>query len=93
MSCTRGFVVSDGHLRSAADDDAAHSVGEAIGEQAGNVIVHDLHLAALEFSHLIQADLVLLRVLGERRTWRNARLEKSLEQKGKKKHAREKSNR
>lgn len=49
--------------RSAADYDAAHSVGEAVGEQAGDVIVHDLHLATLELSNLEQADLVLLWVL------------------------------
>lgn len=58
------------HSRSTADNDAAHSVGEAIGEQAGNVIVHDLHLAALELSNLIQADLVLLRVLKEGKRFR-----------------------
>lgn len=52
------------HLRSTADDDAAHSVGEAVGVQAGNVIVHDLHLTALEIAHLIQTDFVLLGVLG-----------------------------
>lgn len=51
------------YSRSTADDHAAHSVCEAVGEQAGNVVVHDLHLAALELSHLIQADLVLLGVL------------------------------
>lgn len=56
------------HSRSTADNDAANSVGEAVGEQAGNVIVHDLHLAALELSDLVQADLVLLGVLGERET-------------------------
>ena len=52
------------HLRSAADGDAANSVGEAVGEHAGDVIVHDLHLATLELSDLVQADLVLLGVLG-----------------------------
>ena len=52
------------HLRSAADGDAANSVGEAVGEHAGDIIVHDLHLAALELSDLVQADLVLLGVLG-----------------------------
>ena len=52
-----------GNLRSTADHDAANSVGEAIGEETGDVIVHDLHLAALELSHLVQADLVLLGVL------------------------------
>lgn len=51
------------HSRSTADNDAAHSVSEAVRKQTGNVIVHDLHLAALELSHLVQADLVLLRVL------------------------------
>lgn len=49
--------------RSAADDDAAHSVGEAVREEAGHVVVHDLHLAALELLHLVQAHLVLLGVL------------------------------
>ena len=56
---------TDLHSRSAADNDAAHSVGEAVGEQAGNVVIHDLHLAALELADLVQADLVLLRVLEE----------------------------
>lgn len=51
--------------RSTADHHAAHSVGETVGEQAGNVIVHDLHLTTLELSDLIQADLVLLGVLEE----------------------------
>lgn len=51
------------HLRSTADNHAAHSVGEAVGGQTGDVVVHDLHLAALELSHLVQADLVFLRVL------------------------------
>lgn len=51
--------------RSTADHHAAHSVGETVGEQAGNVIVHDLHLTTLELSDLIQANLVLLRVLEE----------------------------
>ena len=54
---------SDVHSRPTAHNDASHSVGEAIGEQAGNVIVHDLHLAALELSNLVQTDLVLLRIL------------------------------
>lgn len=61
----RGLRRSSGHLRSTADGDAAHSVSESVGEQAGNVIVHDLHLAALELSHLEQADLVLLGVLAQ----------------------------
>lgn len=55
------------HLRSTADHDAANSVGESVGEQAGNVIVHDLHFAALVLTNLIQADLVLLRVLKEKK--------------------------
>lgn len=64
-----GFLcLSELHSRSTADNDAAHSIGEAVGEQAGNVIVHDLHLAALELSDLVQADLVLLGVLEERQT-------------------------
>lgn len=53
--------------RSTADHHAAHSVGETVGEQAGDVVVHDLHLTALELSHLKQANLVLLGVLGEHR--------------------------
>ena len=62
-----GFLcLSELHSRSTADNDAAHSIGESVGEQAGNVIVHDLHLAALELSDLVQADLVLLGVLEER---------------------------
>jgi len=52
--------------RSAVDHDAAHPVGEAVGEQAGHVVVQDLHLAALELSDLVQADLVLLLILEER---------------------------
>lgn len=53
------------HSRSTADDDAANSVGESVREQTGNVIIHDLHLASLILTHLVQADLVLLRVLRE----------------------------
>lgn len=53
--------------RATADRHAAHPVGETVGEQAGNVIVHDLHLTALELSYLKQAYLVLLRVLEEHR--------------------------
>ena len=52
--------------RSTADNDTADSVGEAIGEHAGNIVIHDLHLTALELSHLVQADLVLLGVLEQR---------------------------
>lgn len=55
------------HLRSTADHDAANSVGESVWEHAGNVIIHDLHLAALVLTNLIQADLVLLRVLKEKK--------------------------
>lgn len=73
----RGAVVKEGkylsaaaaftqYSRSTADNHAAHSVCEAVGEQAGDVVVHDLHLAALELTHLVQADLVLLGVLKER---------------------------
>ena len=51
------------YSRSTADHDAAHSVGETVRKQAGDIIVHDLHLTALELSDLIQADLVLLGVL------------------------------
>lgn len=58
LASTRGW-----DSRSAADDDAAHSVSEAVGEQAGHVVVHDLHLATLEFLDLVQAHLVLLGVL------------------------------
>lgn len=65
------MLVATRHSRSAAHGDAAHSVGEAIGEQAGNVIIHDLHLAALELSHLIQADLVFLWVLGEEKAMKD----------------------
>lgn len=54
------------HSPSTADHDAGHSVGETVREQAGDVIVHDLHLTTLELSDLIQADLVLLWVLGEK---------------------------
>ena len=51
------------YLRSTADHDAANPIGETVGVQAGDIIVHDLHLTALELSDLIQADLVLLGVL------------------------------
>lgn len=51
------------HLRSTADKDASYSVGEAVGVETGHIIVHDLHLTALVVAHLIQTDLVLLRVL------------------------------
>lgn len=54
------------YLRSTADHDAANSISEAIGEHAGHVIVDDLHLATLELSNLVQADLVLLSVLVQR---------------------------
>lgn len=60
------FVLGHKHLsnsRSTADYDAAHSVGKAVGKQAGDIIVHNLHLAALEFPDFKQADLVLLWVL------------------------------
>lgn len=59
---------ASGHLRSTADSNAAHPVSESMGEQTGNVVVHDLHLAALELSDLVQADLVLLRVLAQTKT-------------------------
>lgn len=51
------------YSRSTADNNAAHSVGEAIRKQARDVIVHDLHLTTLELSNLVQADLMLLWVL------------------------------
>lgn len=51
--------------RSTADHHTAHSVSKTIGEQAGNVIIHDLHLTTLELADLVQANLVLLRVLEE----------------------------
>lgn len=66
LSCHLCILRAKRHSRSAADNDAAHSVGEAVREQAGNIIVHDLHLAALELSNLVQADLMLLGVLFER---------------------------
>lgn len=55
------------HLRSTANEDASYSVGEAVGVETGHVIVHDLHLTTLVVAHLIQADLVLLRVLSRNR--------------------------
>ena len=55
------------YSRSTADRDAAHPVCETVGEQTGNVIVHDLHLAALKLSDFEQADLVLLGILRGRR--------------------------
>lgn len=59
------LLVLPWNSRSTADRHAAHSVGETVGEQAGNVVVHDLHLTPLELSHLKQAYLVLLWVLEE----------------------------
>ena len=62
---TNALNIVPRYSRSTADHDAAHSIGETVGKQAGDVVVHDLHLATLELSDLIQADLVLLRVLEE----------------------------
>ena len=53
------------HSRSRADRDASHSVGEPVGEQAGNVIVYDLHVAVLQLHGLKKGDLVLFGVLDE----------------------------
>lgn len=36
-----------------------------MGEKAGDVVIHNLHLATLELPDLEQADLVLLWVLGD----------------------------
>lgn len=51
------------HSRSRADRDASHSVGESVGEQAGDVIVYDLHVTILELHGLKKGDLVLVGVL------------------------------
>lgn len=51
------------NLRSTADEDASYSVGEAVGVKTGHVIIHDLHFTTLVVAHLVQADLVFLRVL------------------------------
>ena len=63
MGCGRWMLLCEDYSRSAADHDAADPISEAVWEQAGNVIIHDLHLTTLELAHLKQADLVLLRVL------------------------------
>lgn len=46
-----------------------------MGEQAGDVIVHDLHLATLELPNLEQADLVLLWVLEDHTVVRETQCE------------------
>lgn len=50
-------------LRSAGDLDAGHAILEAVGPQAGDVLIAHLHLTALEVRAFKQADLVVLRVL------------------------------
>ena len=52
-----------GCLRSTGDLDARNTILEAVRPQAGDVLVADLHLAALEVHGLVQADLVVLGVL------------------------------
>ena len=52
-----------GCLRSTVDLDAGNAILEAVRPQAGNILIADLHLAALEVHGLVQADLVVLGVL------------------------------
>lgn len=52
-----------GGLRSTKDLDAGNSVLEAIGPQAGDVLITDLHFAALKVHALKQADFMILSVL------------------------------
>lgn len=53
-------------LRSIQGLDAGHPVLEAVGPQAGHVVIHDLHLAPGVARVLKQVDLVVSAVLGER---------------------------
>ena len=52
-----------GYLRSTGDLDARNAILETVRPQAGDVLVANLHLAALEVHGLVQADLVVLGVL------------------------------
>lgn len=51
--------------RSSCDLDAGHSVLEAVGPEAGDVLIAHLHLASLEVHTLVHADLMVLHVLEE----------------------------
>lgn len=53
-------------LRSIQGLDAGHTVLEAVGPEAGHVVIHDLHLAPGVPRVLKQVDLVVGAVLGER---------------------------
>lgn len=53
-------------LRSVQSLDTGHTVLEAVGPEAGDVVVHDLHLPPGVPRVLKQVDLVVSAVLGER---------------------------
>lgn len=55
----------EGCLRSTGDLHAAHSVTEAIGPEAGHILLLNLQGVALEIGSFEQADLVLLGILGK----------------------------
>lgn len=52
-------------LRSIQGPDAGHAVLEAVGPEAGDVIIHDLHLSPGVARVLKEVDLVVRAVLGE----------------------------
>lgn len=73
------------HSHSAGHPHAAHSVGEAVRPEGGNVILLDLHLIALKVGELKQTDLVLQAVLwreGERDGKEGGRKERECQGKG-----------
>lgn len=51
-------------LRPVDDSDAGHTVLEAMGPQAGHIVIHDLHLAPTEGWVLKQVQLVVWAILG-----------------------------
>lgn len=57
----RGWGAS---LRPVDDSDAGHTVLEAMGPQAGHIVIHDLHLAPTEGWVLKQVQLVVWAILG-----------------------------
>lgn len=50
-------------LRPVDDSDAGHTVLEAMGPQAGHIVIHDLHLAPTESWVLKQVQLVVWAIL------------------------------
>lgn len=53
-------------LRPTDDSDAGHTVLEAVGPQAGHVVIYDLHLAPTEGWVLEQVQLVVWAILRAR---------------------------